>query len=333
MNTLRHKWMPSTLCGMQLFFAAMVAGPAVAASDTLCPTGPIQLIVPWPAGGGTDLQGRIIADPLARRLGKQIIVINRPGASGIVGTNNFVNSAKPDGCMLILATGATNAAAPYLYKRFPFDPVKDFTPVAFIAAAPNVLYVRSKSKWRTAQDFIADARMHSGKFTYGSGGIGASSHLAGALFAKQAGLQMVHVPYQGAAPALAGLLGGQIDIDVDTAAQLSHVRSGGLRALAVASSERVEALPDVPTFDEIGVKGVHYAFWGGVAGPKNMPASMVDKLNKAINDVLREPKVHDYFIANGGQLSPMTPAQFKAFWVDELKRNKAIVASAGVEPN
>lgn len=333
MNMRKRNWLMTALWGMSLLSGVMAAGVAAAADGKICPSGPVQLIVPFPAGGGTDLQGRIIADPLAKRLGKQVVVINRPGASGIVGEGAFVRNAKPDGCMLVLATGATNAAAPYLYKDFPFDPMKDFTPIAFVAAAPNVLYVNSKSKWRTAQDFIADARAHPGKFTYASGGTGTSSHLAGVLLAQKAGLNLVHVPYQGAAPALSGLMGGQVDIDVDTAAQISHVRSGSLRALAVASLKRLQALPDVPTFDEVGVKGVQYAFWGGIAGPKNMPASIVDTLNEAINDVLREPKVHDYFINNGGQLSLMTPAQFKAFWMEELARNKEIITAAGIKPN
>uniref|UniRef100_UPI0039EFED96 Bug family tripartite tricarboxylate transporter substrate binding protein n=1 Tax=Bordetella sputigena TaxID=1416810 RepID=UPI0039EFED96 len=306
---------------------------ATAAASSLCPAGSIQLIVPWPAGGGTDLQARIIAEPLGQRLGKQIVVVNRPGAGGVVGTNSFVNNARPDGCTLLLATGAANTAAPYLFKDLHYDPVTDFTPVAFIAAAPNVLYVGSKSDYKTAQQFIAAAKAQPGKYTYGSGGIGASSHLAGALFTRLAGLNLVHVPYQGAAPALAALLGGQVDISVDTAAQIAQVRSGALRALAVASKRRLEALPDVPTFDEVGVKGLYYAFWGGVAGPKGMPAAMVEELNQAVNDVVREPKVRDYFVANGGEVNPMTPAAFMSFWQEELKRNKDIVAFAGAKAN
>ncbi|OZI23227.1 hypothetical protein CAL26_07095 [Bordetella genomosp. 9] len=318
---------------LALSAASWVIHSAATAASSLCPTGSIQLIVPWPAGGGTDLQARVIAEPLAQRLGKQIVVVNRPGAGGVVGTNSFVNNAKPDGCTLLLATGAANTAAPYLFKDLQYDPVADFTPVAFVAAAPNVLYVGNKSPYRTAQDFIAAARANPGKYTYGSGGIGASSHLAGALFTKLAGLDMVHVPYQGAAPALAALLGGQVDISVDTAAQIAQVRSGGLRALAVASQRRLQALPDVPTFDEVGVKGLYYAFWGGVAGPKGMPQAMVQELNQAVNDVVNEPKVRDYFIANGGEVNPMTPAAFRSFWLDELKRNKDIVALAGAKAN
>jgi len=331
MNTRRGKWTRGWHA-VALIAIACFGAPALA--DTrLCPAGPIQLIVPWPAGGGTDIQARAVAEPLSRRLGKQIVVVNRPGAGGIVGTTSFLNSARPDGCTLLLATKATNTIAPHIYKDVHFDLIKDFTPIAFIASVPNVLYVSAKSNYHSAQDVIDAARASPGKLAYGSGGIGASTHLSAALLGKLAGLDMLHVPYQGAPQALAGLLGGQVDISVDTAAQVGHVRSGMLRPLAVAARNRLEALPDVPTFDEVGVKGLYFGFWGSIAGPRNLPDGMVKELNEAVVEVMKDPKVRKYFVENGGEIEFMTPAQLKDFWLEEFKNNKAIVELAGVQPS
>ncbi|WP_232468080.1 Bug family tripartite tricarboxylate transporter substrate binding protein [Bordetella genomosp. 13] len=303
---------------------------AAMAADELCNRPVIELVVPWAAGGGTDAQARMIAPPLAERLGKQVVVVNRAGAGGVVGTTGFVNSAKPDGCTLIMATGATNATAPYLFKDLKFAPLDDFTPIAFVAESPNILFVRADSPYKTVQDLVDAGRARPGALTYASGGVGASSHLAGALFVEKAGVVAVHVPYQGAAPAIADLLGGQVDFSVDTGSQLGHVRAGKLRALAVAAQERIAALPDVPTFDEAGINGVHYSFWGGVAGPKGLPASMVQRLNKDINAVVSSQKVRDYFLSNGSQLKEgLSPDAFKAFWRQDLERNERIVAASG----
>ncbi|NYT36272.1 tripartite tricarboxylate transporter substrate binding protein [Allopusillimonas soli] len=329
MNQVKLGLWPTSI---SLFFSTILSPiPALAQTD-LCAKPAIELVVPWAAGGGTDTQARMIAQPLGERLGKQIVVINKAGAGGVVGTSSFVNAAKPDGCTLIMATGATNATAPFLFKELQFKPLDDFTPIAFVAQAPNILFVRSDSPYHSVQDVIDAAKAKPGALSYASGGVGASSHLAAALFAESAGLDMVHVPYQGAAPAIAALMGGQVDLSVDTGNQLGHVRSGRLRALAVASKERLSALPDVPTFAEAGVKGVYYAFWGGVAGPKGLPDTMVRRLNKEINAVMESPKVASYFLKNGSELKPeMTPMEFKTFWQEELKKNEHIVAISGAK--
>lgn len=327
MSTRRSKWTAlfwNTAAVMAITTGAMAPG-AVLAESTLCPGRSIQLIVPWPVGGGTDIQARAVAEKLSHNLNKQIVVVNQPGAGGILGTNAFLNSAKPDGCTLLLSTQATNTVAPYLYKDVRFDPIEDFTPIAFIAFVPNVLYVRPKSPYHTVQDLIDDARANPGKLTYGSGGVGASTHLSAALFANMANLDVVHVPYQGAPAALTDLMGGHTDFSLDTAAQLGHVRSGSLRALAVAAKNRLETMPDVPTFDEAGVKGLYYGFWGSIAGPRGLPDAMVQEVNKAVNEVLSDPKVREYFVTTGGEIRPMTPQQMAEFWREELKISKKVV--------
>lgn len=305
--------------------------PAAAQSD-LCSQPTIELVVPWAAGGGTDVHARLIAQPLSERLGKQVVVVNKAGAGGVVGTTSFVNSAKPNGCSLLMVTGATNTAAPHIFKDLKFKPLEDFAPIVFVALAPNILYVAKNAPYRDVQEFIAKAKAAPGSMTYGSGGVGASSHLAGALFAEKAGLQMTHVPYQGAGPSLAALMGGQVDISVDTAAQIGHVRNGNLRALAVAADKRLTAMPDLPTFDEAGVPGLYYAFWSGIAGPKGLPQAMIDRLNKEINAVLAMPAIRDQFLNSGSELKiGMAPAEFEAFWKEELARNADIVRLANAK--
>lgn len=307
---------------------ALPGSPAMAQAD-LCAQSAIELVVPWAAGGGTDVHARLIAQPLSERLGKQVVVVNRPGAGGVVGTTSFVHNAKPDGCSLLMATGATNTAAPHIFKDLKFKPLEDFSPIAFVASAPNLLYVRAKSSYQSVQEVIDKARAAPGSMTYSSGGVGASSHLAGALFAEKAGLQLVHVPYQGGGPSMAALIGGQVDISLDTAAQIGHIRSGNLRALAVAAEKRLTALPDIPTFDEAGLPGLYYSFWSGIAGPKGMPPAMVERLNREINAVLALPGIQQQFFNSGSELKVgMTPAQFTEFWQSEYERNAHIVRIA-----
>lgn len=327
MHILRfNRWKWLGVCLFSTFSAVSVA------KSDLCQKDTIELVVPWPAGGGTDAHARLLAEPLSKIISKNIVVLNRPGAGGVVGTNHFVNNAKPDGCSLIMMTGATNTAAPYIYDDIKFEPLDDFTPISFVAVAPNVLFVPKNSPYQTVDDVITDAKERPGEITYASGGVGASSHLAGALFATLAELNLVHVPYQGAGPAMAGLMGGQVDISLDTSAQSNHVHGGNLRALAIAADQRITALPDVPTFSEEGLENFHYSFWSGIAGPKGLPDSMVVKLNSSINEALSMDETKERFQKDGNELRlNMTSAEFKKFWQSELKRNKEIVELAGAE--
>ena len=219
---------------LTILLAAACVAPAAQAQTY--PDKTIRLIVPWPAGGGADAVGRAVAQALTTELGKTVYVENVAGAGGNIGTQQFIRSA-PDGYTLLLATSSTNVANPYLYKKTGFDPIKDFTPVASVALIPSVLVVPSASPFKTPQDIIAAAKAKPGKLSYGSGGMGASAHLAGELFKSIAKIDVTHVPYKGSGPALTDVMGGQLDFMFDTGA-FSHIKGGKIRALAVAADKR-----------------------------------------------------------------------------------------------
>lgn len=333
--------MPSHMPRLPLLLSIALTGALCAApwvtqaqpadAVEVCARASIELTVPWPAGGGTDALARQIAEPLGRKLGKQIVIVNRGGAGGVVGTTLFTRTAAPDGCSLILATSSTNAAAPYLYKNVQFAPLDDFTPIGLIASTPNLLLVPPGSPFKTIQDLVAAAKSNPGKLSYGSGGVGASSHLAGALFARRAGIDVVHVPYQGSAPALTDLMGGQVDYVFDTGNRLDLVRDGRVRALAIAAPQRLEIAPALMTMEEAGVKEMTSSFWGGIAGPKGMDKAKAKAVNTALNDVLQDPALRRTLMASGQVLPARgpTPEEFQHFWREELKRYKEIVEVSG----
>ncbi len=309
--------------------AAAVAGLAASPSHSqgAYPTGPIRLVVPWAPGGATDIISRMLAQPLSQALGQQWVVENRAGAGGNIGTEQFVRS-KPDGHTLIMATSSTNAANPHLYAKLNFDPVKDFAPVAFIAEVPNILVVPASSPYRTLADLLKDARARPGVLTYGSAGVGASQHLAGALFKNVARLDILHVPYKGSGPAAADLMGGQISMMLDTGS-LPHIRGGKLRALAVAAKKRLAILPDVPTFDEAGLPGILASAWYGLMAPAGTPKAIVDTLNAAVNKVLAQPDVRARLVEFGAEVGSGTADTFAAFAHSEIDRYAQIVRMSG----
>ncbi|WP_454688747.1 Bug family tripartite tricarboxylate transporter substrate binding protein [Achromobacter aloeverae] len=310
--------------------AALLAAHAPAAVAAGYPERPIRLVVPWPPGGATDALGRILAQQLGTRLKQTVIVDNKAGAGGNIGTASFVREAA-DGYTLLMATSSTNAANPHLYKHLGFDAEKAFAPVAFVASIPNILEVPNKSQFKTAQEMLAYAKANPGKLNYGSGGIGSSQHLAGSMLNHAAGVNIVHIPYKGSGPAVSDLLAGQVDMMLDTGS-LAQVKAGALRALAVASRNRLPELPDVPTFDEVGVKDMYASAWYGVVAPAGTPADIVDKLNHEINAILAEPDVRKTLTAMGAELGqPETPAQFGQFIQSEIGRYKTIVEQSGAK--
>ena len=234
---------------MKTALLALALASATAMAQTY-PSKPIRFVVPWPAGGATDQVARILAQPLSQAMGVPVVVENKGGAGGNIGTQSFVQD-KPDGYSMLLVTSSTNAAGPHLFAKQGFDPATDFTPVTLLVAIPNVMVVPAKSQWRSIKDIIAGARQNPGKHSYGSAGIGSSQHLAGAQFKKTAGIDIVHVPYKGSGPAASDLMAGHIDMMIDTGS-LGSIKGGTLRALAVAADARLPALPDVPTFKEAG---------------------------------------------------------------------------------
>ena len=313
-----------------LILAAFAAGVAPAVHAQTYPDRPIKLVVPWPPGGATDSLGRLLAQRLSERLGQTVIVDNKPGAGGNIGTASFVRE-KADGYTLLMATSSTNAANPHLYSRLGFDAAKDFAPVAFVAEIPNILEVPKQSPFHSVADVIAAAKAEPGKLNYGSGGVGSSQHLAGSMFKHLKGADVMHIPYKGSGPAVSDLLAGQVDMMLDTGS-LAQVQAGALRALAVASHQRLPALPNVPTFEEAGVPKMYASAWYGIVAPAGTPPDVVQRLNKEVNAVVASPDVKQR-MENMGALVPagQSPEEFGAFIQSEIKRYAEIVKISGAK--
>lgn len=313
-----------------LILAAFAAGVAPAVHAQTYPDRPIKLVVPWPPGGATDSLGRLLAQRLSERLGQTVIVDNKAGAGGNIGTASFVRE-KADGYTLLMATSSTNAANPHLYSRLGFDAAKDFAPVAFVAEIPNILEVPKQSPFHSVADVIAAAKAEPGKLNYGSGGVGSSQHLAGSMFKHLTGADVMHIPYKGSGPAVSDLLAGQVDMMLDTGS-LAQVQAGALRALAVASHQRLPALPNVHTFEEAGVPKMFASAWYGIVAPVGTPSDVVQRLNKEVNAVVASPDVKQR-MENMGALVPagQSPEEFGAFIQSEIKRYAEIVKISGAK--
>lgn len=310
-----------------LLMAAACLVPLSTAHAQAYPEKPIRLVVPWPAGGGADAVGRAVAQALTLELGKSVFVENIAGAGGNIGTQQFIRSA-PDGYTLLLATSSTNVANPYLYKKVGFDPIKDFTPVASVAMLSSVLVVPTSSPFKSPKDIIAAAQAAPGKLLYGSGGVGASAHLAGELFNSVAKIDITHVPYKGSGPALSDVMGSQINMMFDTGA-FPHIKGGKIRALAVAAEKRHPLIPDVPTFEELGIKGMIMNAWYGVAAPAGTPASVVAKVNQAVEHALKSGELSKRLTDIGAEVRGGSPEAFAAFWRSELVRYEGLVKLTG----
>ena len=309
----------------RLFCAAFLM-LASAGAWAAYPDKPIKILVPWAPGGATDQIGRMLAQPLSQALGVPVIVENKAGAGGVIGTQGFVKE-KADGYTILLATSSTNAAAPHLYAKLGFDPVNDFTAVTTLCSIPNVMVVPAKSPWQTLKELVDAAKRTPGQFTYGSAGIGGSQHLAGAQFKTAAGLDIRHVPYKGSGPAAQDLVAGHIDMMIDTGS-LGSIKGGLLRPLAVASSKRLAALPNVPTFAEAGTPMLASA-WYGLVLPANAPADVVTRLNTEVNKLLKTPDIRNKLIEMGAEVLGGTAADYAKFTISEIKRYEGIVKDSG----
>lgn len=287
---------------------------------------PVRILVPWPAGGATDQIGRMLAQPLSQALGVPVVVENKGGAGGVIGTQQFVKE-KADGHVILLATSSTNAAAPHLYSKLGYHPIQDFTPVVSLAEIPNVMVVPAKSPWNSLAEIVAAAKKDPGKYTYGSAGIGGSQHLAGAQFKTASGVDVRHVPYKGSGPAAQDLIAGHIDMMIDTGS-LGSIRGGLLKPLAVAGDRRLPALPNVPTFKEAGTPMLASA-WYGLMLPANAPAEVVTRLNTEVNKILRTPEINAKLTGMGAIVLGGTSQEFGRFAASEVKRYEAIVRDSG----
>jgi tripartite-type tricarboxylate transporter receptor subunit TctC len=308
--------------GLWAAIFAVVSFQALAAY----PDKSIKFLVPWPPGGATDQVARILTVPLSKELGVSVFVENKGGAGGNIGTQAFLQD-KPDGYSMLMATSSTNAAGPHLFANQGFDAAKDFTPVILVCTIPNIMVVPESSPWNSLKDLLADVKQNPGKYTYGSAGIGASQHLAGAQFKTVTGLDVRHVPYKGSGPAALDLMAGHIDMMLDTGS-LNNIKAGKLKALAVAADKRIPELPNVPTLKELGVPMVANA-WYGVMLPAGAPKDVTEKLNAAFNKVLRDPEVRKTLQGIGAQVDGGSVNDFTKFSQSEIKRYEGIVKMSG----
>jgi len=309
--------------------AAAVAALQLPARAQTYPTGPISLINPYAAGGPADALARTIADPMTAMLGQQIVLISKPGGATAIAASAVANAPK-DGYTLLIASASSHFVTPLLSK-VTYDGIRDFAFVCMIASVPNVLVVRSSLPARTVPELVALAKKDPGKLTYGSVGNGSQPHLAGELFQQMTGTKLTHVPYRGAAPATVDLIAGQIDLGILNAPPLlEHIKSGALRALGVASLKRTPQLPDVPTLDELGLKGFNVVTWYGIAAPAGTPQPVVDKLADAFRRSLASPEVKAKLAQQGVDTFYLGPKDFAAYIHDDATRLGALIKSAGI---
>ncbi|NEX61114.1 tripartite tricarboxylate transporter substrate binding protein [Noviherbaspirillum galbum] len=321
---------------LQFAFAAVAAVGGAAFAQTY-PTKPIKLIVPFPAGGTTDILARAVGNELTKAWGQQVIIDNRPGAGGNVGADIVAKSA-PDGYTLLMGTVGTHAINQSLYAKLPYNPIKDFAPVTVVAAVPNVLVVNAalaeKNKIINVKTFIDYARANPGKLNMASSGNGTSIHLAGELFKTMTKTFMVHIPYRGSSPAITDLIGGQADLMFDNLpSALPFIKAGKLKALAVTSSKPSPALPGVPTVASAGGDLANYeaSSWFGVLAPAGTPAEIVNKLQQEIARSLASPAVNEKLVAQGAEPVGNTPEQFSSFIQAETRKWSKVVKESGAK--
>ena len=303
---------------------ALACSAAPAALAQAWPSKPIKIVVNFPPGGAADQIARAVAPQLQAALGQPVVVENRAGSGGNIG-GEAVAKSPPDGYTLLMSSGGMVSVNPHIYARMPFDPAKDLVPVAAAARVLVFLVVRSENPSKDFRAFLADLKANPGQRSFGSPGNGSSPHLAGEMMKSMTGVYAVHVPYRGAAPALTDLLGGQLDFLFDPGIAIPHIKAGKLRLLAVGSPQRSPLFPDVPTLDELGLKGFDADTVFGFYAPAGTPEAIVTRLNSEINRSLATPALQERIAAIGGVPAPMSPAQFAAKAAEDSKRFGAII--------
>jgi tripartite-type tricarboxylate transporter receptor subunit TctC len=311
-----------------LVLAGTGFGTGLAAAQNY-PTRPVRLIIPFPPGGSNDVVGRLIAIKLGDRLGKQVVVDNRSGAGGVIGTE-AVAKAPPDGYTLLVVSLA-HAVNPWLYK-LNYDPIKDFAPVGLLAKGANVLVVSPSLPVHSVAELIALAKKQPGDLQYASAGIGSFQHLGSELFKLMAGVDMLHVPFKGGGPAMIDVVGGHTKVMFSSMVQtVPQIHSGKLRALGTGGLQRSAVLPEVPTIAEAGVPGYEAVNWWGIAAPKGTQQAIIDKLNTEILAVQNAPEVQKQFALEGGEPVPMKPDVFGAYMVSEMNKWEKVVKQGGIK--
>lgn len=327
-KSARYKilWIDCLLLAMLAF----VPVAAHAAAAGAYPERPIRLVVPFPASGGVDVTARILAKEMSEKIGQQVVVDNRPGASGIVGSE-IVANATPDGYTLLMGNVATHAVNVNLHKKLSYDPLKSFEPVSRVAEVPEILLVHPSVPATSVKELIALAKSKPGALTYGSAGNGTPPHLAAELFKLMANVNIVHVPYKGTPPAMTDLMGGQLTmIFSNILSALPLVNGGKVKALGVTSIKRSRVAPTIPTIAESGLPGFQENSWYGVLAPAGTPPAIISTLNKAIVQALKSPALLDTLTKQGAEVSASSPAEFREFIRAEIERYAKIVKASGL---
>jgi tripartite-type tricarboxylate transporter receptor subunit TctC len=325
----RRHWLKTLLVtGLS---AGLLLGAGTAAAQANYPGKPIRLVVPFTPGGVTDTSGRLIAEQLSRRLGQQVIVDNKPGASGNIGTQQ-VAAAEPDGYTLLLGFDGTLVINPHVFPKVGFDTLKDFAPIGKIGDAVLILVAHPNFPAKTLKDVIALSKTQSGGLSYGTSGTGGTPHIAGELLRQRTGANLTHIPYKGGGQAMTDVLGGNIPlVYTAVAGAVSHVKSGKLHAVAVSSAQRAPSLPDVPTFIEAGLADFDINSWVGLLAPAKTPRAIVDRLNTELNAVLNDPVVRERLVTLGITASPGGPERFGRDMARDLSRYAAVVKAANIK--
>jgi len=326
--TARTSWL--SLAAIAAIAVMSFVGAPTTQAQEVWPTKPIRLVVPFTPGGVTDTTARVIADSLGKRLGQNIIVDNKPGASGNIGTA-LVKTAPPDGYTLVLGFDGTMVINPHVFAKLPFDTLKDFTPIGKVGDATIILVSHPDAPFKTIAEMIAVSKNTPGGLSFGTSGTGGTPHIAGELLKLKTGAKLVHVPYKGGGQAMTDVVGGTIPL-VYTAVAGAHgfVKSGKLRALAVSSAQRSSALPDVPTFIEAGVPDFVVNSWVAILAPLNLPAAIANRLNTDLNAVLNDPVVREKLRVLGIEATPGSADQFREEMRRDLTRYGQVVKAAGI---
>jgi tripartite-type tricarboxylate transporter receptor subunit TctC len=319
---------------MARHFTLVAVLAATAASLALAqgyPSKPIKLIVPFPPAGSTDISARAVAGKLGERLGQAVVIENKPGAGGNIGTD-VVAKAAPDGYTLIVGTVGTHAINQSLYSKMPYDNIRDFAPVILLSTTPNVLVTQPGFAANSVADVIRMAKAKPGELTFASSGNGTSIHLSGELFNSMAGTKMTHIPYKGSAPMLIDLLSGTVNMAFDNlSASMVHIKAGKLKALATTGAQRAPALPDIPTVAEAGLAGYDSTSWNGIYAPAGTPREIVDKLNREVRAILESAETRKYFSEQGAEAGGGTPEQLGAFTRAETAKWQKVVKDSGAK--
>ena len=311
--------------------AASLTQMPAASAQTAWPDKPVSLIVPWAPGGSTDILARTLSEHLTKTFGQPFVVENRPGASGNIGSN-VVAKAKPDGYTLLVGSMSTHAMNGSLFTSMPFKPVDDFAPIALVAYVTNTMVINAAVPVNTVPEFIAYAKANPGKLAYASAGPGSTNHLSAALFEKSAGIQMLHVPYKGGAPAVLDTVAGQTQVFFSAGTQtLPHVKSGKLKLLAVTETQRSSLLASTPTVAET-LPGYELAVWYGMFGPAGLPRELTARINAEVNRIMQMPEVKEKMAGIGVEVANLSPPQFQEILVKDTAKYTKLIADLGIKP-